>query len=222
MRRHHLPQQALLALLLCGCQSQGDAGPDASTVGARPAVSDAVEATTTAPVQRRHAPQSISGPIEATLLVDGPDARGLDDEGFASDAFPPMLPMDEHHAEAWLRDDCLMCHEEGVLGAPPIRHRGMSPVLKTASCRSCHVAADPDAGPLTDMLGNERIQFAPDAFPPTLPSDENHAGAWLRTDCLQCHEGGILGAPKVRHEGMSRWLLEASCRTCHIPGSASQ
>lgn len=63
-------------------------------------------------------------------------------------AFPPMMPNSEYHRRAWAIEDCLMCHETGVLGAPIARHEGMPAILLDAKCRSCHVqprAIDSDA-----------------------------------------------------------------------------
>ena len=89
--------------------------------------------------------------------------------------------------------------------------------VKQAKCRSCHVAADPDAAPLTNLVGEEKAEFRADAFPPTMPMNEAHADAWMRDDCLLCHKWGVGGAPKVRHAGMSEALLLAKCRSCHLP-----
>lgn len=62
------------------------------------------------------------------------------------------------------------------------------------------------------------VTFADNAFPPLLPKDDDHAGAWMRTDCLLCHDNEDKDAPQIEHEGMSSWLLEARCRSCHLPG----
>ncbi len=129
--------------------------------------------------------------------------------GFAPNAFPPTLVGAEFHGEAWTRTDCLLCHEAGRDGAPVVEHEGMSPLLLESKCRTCHVPE-----PAGDFIYN--------AFPPTLPDDDSHADAWLRDDCLLCHETGTNDAPIVRHADMSPELLKARCRTCHvmIPGSA--
>lgn len=60
---------------------------------------------------------------------------------FAYNAFPPTLPDDNLHVDAWSRSDCLLCHESGIRDAPIVRHRGMSPQLLKAQCRSCHVVS---------------------------------------------------------------------------------
>ncbi len=159
--------------------------------------------------------------IDPAVMIDGAALSTNDDEGFAMNAFPPMLPETEHHMDAWLRNDCLVCHEEGVVGAPVVRHRGMSRMLLKANCRTCHVFPDADAGPLTNLAGEEIQVFEANAFPPTLPVDDSHSQAWMRKDCLMCHQWGAEGAPKVRHYGMSTLLLEANCRSCHLPGANS-
>jgi len=131
------------------------------------------------------------------------------DVEFASFAFPPTLPRDDYHVNAWLRKDCIMCHETGIAGAPVVHHRGMSSALLGAQCRTCHVVAGaPSPGEVT---------FLRRAFPPTLPMDVSHENSWLRDDCLKCHEAGLDGAPQVRHQGMAELLLEARCRSCHVP-----
>ena len=135
---------------------------------------------------------------------------------FADSAFPPTLPSDEAHANPWLRDDCLLCHETGTGGAPIVQHSGMSKILLSARCRSCHVEVAPDAP------DDGEVPFARNAFPPTLPDDDYHRGAWLRDDCLLCHETGIQGAPRVVHNGMTPMLLQARCRSCHVPSVASE
>ncbi len=71
---------------------------------------------------------------------------------------------------------------------------------------------------------SENVQFASNAFPPTIPDSQDHQDAWQRNDCLRCHETGVDGAPAVRHAGMSPILLKAKCRSCHvfIKGAAPQ
>jgi hypothetical protein len=58
---------------------------------------------------------------------------------FAANAFPPMIPASNSHREAWSNDNCLLCHEDGVKGAPIVKHKNLPKVLLTAKCRSCHV-----------------------------------------------------------------------------------
>lgn len=66
------------------------------------------------------------------------------DERFAEFAFPPMIPASPSHQGAWNRADCMLCHEDGLKGAPIAEHRSMlseaqRKILRTAKCRSCHV-----------------------------------------------------------------------------------
>ncbi len=148
-------------------------------------------------------------------------------DGFDEHAFPPTLPVDEAHVSAWTPENCLLCHEEGTQGAPVVQHTGMSPVLLSASCRTCHVpgaqvsSAGPATGPASGLASEASVSFSGNAFPPVLPHDTSHEGAWERTDCLLCHQDGASDAPRVQHEGMSRLLLKARCRTCHLPSVAS-
>jgi len=77
------------------------------------------------------------------LLIPGQkpiEPRPADDDAlFALYAFPPMIPASDSHKEAWLDDNCLLCHETGVRDAPIVRHKDLPPVLLKAKCRSCHV-----------------------------------------------------------------------------------
>jgi hypothetical protein len=76
------------------------------------------------------------------VLIPGSTPRPEEVRGqgeFAANAFPPMMPASESHAEAWTKDDCLMCHTTGIAGAPEIKHEGLPELLLTAKCRTCHV-----------------------------------------------------------------------------------
>lgn len=66
-------------------------------------------------------------------------APAEEEQLFAQNAFPPMIPASESHREAWQKDNCLLCHEDGNRGAPIVKHEGMPPLLLKAKCRSCHV-----------------------------------------------------------------------------------
>jgi hypothetical protein len=66
------------------------------------------------------------------------------DPRFEPDAFPPMIPASPSHRGAWKREDCMLCHEDGLRGAPIAKHESMlssaqRKILRTAKCRSCHV-----------------------------------------------------------------------------------
>ncbi|MGV6814616.1 MAG: multiheme c-type cytochrome [Phycisphaerales bacterium] len=72
--------------------------------------------------------------------------RGLDtyepkveESEFASWAFPPMMPNNDKHAQAWGENNCLMCHEDGIRGAPVVKHDGLPRLTLKSKCRSCHV-----------------------------------------------------------------------------------
>ena len=58
---------------------------------------------------------------------------------FEPNAFPPMIPASRSHPQAWTRDDCLLCHDDGMRGAPKLVHEGMPQLLRRVKCRSCHV-----------------------------------------------------------------------------------
>ena len=73
----------------------------------------------------------IPGNIEFT-----PDAKDLE---FASWAFPPMMPNNYKHIQAWGERNCMMCHEDGTLGAPVVKHDGLPEITLIAKCRTCHV-----------------------------------------------------------------------------------
>ena len=66
------------------------------------------------------------------------------------------------------------------------------------------------------------MQFASNAFPPTLSDTEWHRGGWDLNACLRCHETGVGKAPRVFHKNMPVVLLKAKCRSCHvlIPGDS--
>jgi len=136
---------------------------------------------------------------------------------FDANAFPPTLPDTEWHQDAWVRQDCLRCHETGVEDAPIVRHEGMPPILLRAKCRTCHVIA-PGQKPrgAKKILDPPTGEFNVDAFPPMIPASGSHRRAWRRDDCLLCHEDGTHNAPIVMHTGMPTMLLKAKCRTCHV------
>ncbi len=197
---------ALSLAAFTACQTQTEKPIDPAQGGV---MGESAEVGSTAP--------GAQDSVELAQVLDDEEPLALDDESFLTNAFPPMLPVNEAHAGSWLREDCILCHETGVAGAPILVHRGMPKLLKQAKCRTCHVPPDADASPLTNMKGEGVSLFNADAFPPVLPMDESHANAWMREDCLLCHEWGVAGAPKVRHSGMTELLLQAKCRTCHLP-----
>ncbi len=75
------------------------------------------------------------------VLIPGlePRQRPRPADPFLDNAFPPMIPASDSHRDAWTTDTCLLCHTNGIKGAPLVRHEGMPPILLEAKCRSCHV-----------------------------------------------------------------------------------
>jgi len=161
---------------------------------------------------------SVKAPTEDDSAMTRPAES---DDFFARSAFPPVMPDTEFHQDAWERGDCRLCHVWGVYEAPHIRHEGMPKVLLAARCRTCHLLI---RGGNSDSETGET--FARNAFPPTLPDDKDHQNPWAQKECLDCHQSGKDGAMLVRHDGMSKVLLTARCRTCHVlvrnPESASE
>ena len=216
LKRTLLPLAVASVAALWACQSDtggSAAGPSSSAQA--PAVHPQ-----TAP-QSAHAGTAgeASAMTPAEVVAPGvvPDAvPGFTPTEFVDNAFPPTLPGDENHSNAWLRTDCLMCHENGIQDATLVQHNGMSKLLLSGNCRSCHVVVAPEAEP------DDEFPFARNAFPPTLPTDDSHSNAWLRDDCTMCHENGIQGAPRIVHRDMAPLLLKARCRSCHLPRVASE
>lgn len=76
------------------------------------------------------------------VLIPGskPRKREAAKSRFEPNAFPPMIPASARHRDAWLVNNCLLCHDESRIGgAPMVKHEGMPKVLLQAKCRSCHV-----------------------------------------------------------------------------------
>ncbi len=157
-------------------------------------------------------------PVEAPAKVV---AVRQSETPFEDDAFPPTISDSAWHASAWQQDDCLRCHETGVGKAPEIVHRGMSPILKTAKCRTCHVEI-PNELPHWGAKEKAKSKIAEDrgfasfAFPPSIPASQSHRKAWLKDDCRMCHDNGISGAPAIVHKRIPAIALESKCRTCHV------
>lgn len=166
---------------------------------------------------RKTSEQIESAPAKTPdLVVMNEDAEESAFTAFAAYAFPPLLPQNENHSNSWLRKDCLLCHQAGISGAPVIKHESMSDALLSARCRTCHLDA-----PATADLSEYDHSFSSDAFPPTLPFDDTHGQAWLKDDCMLCHETGVGRAPIVKHTGMADDLLLGRCRSCHLPSVSS-
>jgi hypothetical protein len=79
------------------------------------------------------------------VLIPGQEPRGVKakqrqkEDEYNIGAFPPMIPDSGSHRDAWRRDDCLLCHEDGIKDAPIVRHEGLPKLLLKVKCRSCHV-----------------------------------------------------------------------------------
>jgi len=149
------------------------------------------------------------------LVADDTDP----DTGFAGNAFPPTLSDTDWHRDGWLVNDCMRCHETGVMDGPVVMHKGMPERLVTAKCRTCHVLIPgDDENAIIIVQEDENDMFEDYAFPPVLPNSKAHLDAWTIEDCLRCHEEGVDDAPVVKHESehLPRLLLKAKCRTCHV------
>ena len=72
-------------------------------------------------------------------LIGGCVPAATEGSAYAEGAFPPTLSDEEYHQKDWTRDDCLVCHKSGQLGAPAVEHLGMPALQKDAKCRTCHV-----------------------------------------------------------------------------------
>lgn len=63
----------------------------------------------------------------------------VEESKFASWAFPPMMPNNTDHDQAWGENNCLMCHEDGIKDAPIVKHEGLPRLTLKSKCRTCHV-----------------------------------------------------------------------------------
>jgi len=75
------------------------------------------------------------------VLIPGntDSTQKVEDSGFASWAFPPMMPNNESHEQAWGENNCLLCHEDGTRDAPIVKHEGLPRMTLKSKCRTCHV-----------------------------------------------------------------------------------
>jgi len=123
----------------------------------------------------------ISSAIFLTLLFVGAGALNAQEK--------PAVP--EHDMAG--KDNCAMCHAEGVTGATktPASHEGRD----QKSCVACHSADSPlQAG------------TAPTAISHDLEGKEN---------CAMCHAEGVMGAnktPESHGDGVA-----GQCVACHKP-----
>ncbi|HHI79130.1 MAG TPA: hypothetical protein ENK02_04055 [Planctomycetes bacterium] len=75
------------------------------------------------------------------VLIPGSKAKVIEKKSsrFLENAFPPMVPASPSHKNVWRNNDCLLCHDSGIRGAPVVKHKGMPRILLKSKCRSCHV-----------------------------------------------------------------------------------
>lgn len=107
----------------------------------------------------------------------------------AQDATPPVPTHDMAG-----KDNCAMCHGEGVMGAPVMpaaSHEG----LENDVCMACHAESSPmQAG--------------------TAPSEVPHDAAG-KENCAMCHGEGVMGAPKTPDNHAE--IGADQCSLCHSP-----
>ena len=206
-------QPTITALLAAGALA---AAFGLGTVGEKP------ERATpgTAPVAEAAADAQVTAKTGDHGVVVGDSDVDVDHQsGFAVNAFPPTLPDQKWHQNAWRRQDCMDCHETGVQDAPIVRHIGLPALAKQVKCRWCHVLipGKTEARPASERPPEVNDEYASWAFPPMMPNNSRHRGAWGKNQCLVCHEEGVRGAPKVNHDpGLPRLALMVKCRSCHV------
>ena len=77
--------------------------------------------------------------VLGAVLIAGCSPAQSGETAFAEGAFPPTLSDEEYHQRDWTRNDCMVCHQTGQLGAPVMVHEGMPTLQNDAKCRTCHV-----------------------------------------------------------------------------------
>ena len=125
-------------------------------------------------------------------------------EGAPALAPSPAAPaLGELPHEVAGREDCLMCHEEGIAGAKqvPADHAGKA----NDTCQLCH---EPPAAEGTPAL-------APSPTAPALGELPHEVAG--REDCLMCHEEGIGGAQQVPADHAGK--ANDTCQLCHKPSA---
>ena len=124
-----------------------------------------------------------SSAVFMTLLFVGAGALNAQEK--------PVVPVPEHDMAG--KDNCAMCHAEGVMGATkmPASHEGRD----QKSCVACHSADSP-----------LQSGTAPPAIPHDLEGKDN---------CAMCHAEGVMGAtkmPESHGDGVA-----GQCVACHQP-----
>ena len=99
------------------------------------------------------------------------------------------------------REDCLLCHGEGIGGGQKVLadHAGR----ENDTCQLCH---EPPAA-------EEAPALAPSPTAPALGELPHEVAG--REDCLMCHEEGIAGGQKVPADHAGR--ENDTCQLCHEP-----
>jgi hypothetical protein len=194
------------------------AAPVAEPAPNEPATTAAATVPDPSPVQEPAAapPEIVEKPDKPKKQADPKPVAPISDDEFMDNAFPPILPDTERHQQAWLRNDCMRCHETGVEEAPVLEHKDLPPILLTAKCRSCHVLIPGTPVPPKPKVDPAEDDFAGFAFPPMIPASGSHLETWTRDDCMLCHEDGTKDAPIVVHKDLPRLYLEVKCRSCHV------
>jgi len=208
-------------VLYAACQGSGNDEIMASELETGSVLACDAESGNTIPVEAaRSAPEPVQDEPEKEgkgnkQAADTPPVEAEADVVFEDYAFPPTISDVKYHHKAWYKNDCLRCHETGVGDATQVMHKGMSDILLTAKCRTCHVLI-PGQAAIEPRPSDDSEGYEPYAFPPMIPASVSHGNAWTKDNCLLCHESGVRGAPKVKHAGMSKLLLSVKCRSCHV------
>jgi hypothetical protein len=214
---------ALLAVLFVTCQAKGTGGVESVGVSEIEEIAAIEPAGTEAlPQDEKPVPKTPPKTPPKKKTAEKPVAKttpGGKESGkgqeYAPNAFPPVVSDVDYHKGAWMKNDCLRCHETGVGEATEVEHKDMPDILLTAKCRSCHLL-------IRGQLPIEKKKSADDkyainAFPPMIPASVSHKDSWTNDSCLLCHEGGgVKNAPVVKHKDMPKLLLKAKCRSCHV------
>ncbi len=208
-----------LGLTPTGCTSPEAEAPVAETRPVEtvtPTPAEPSEPPVVQPAAAEEPRQEPPAETESTVPLEIPVEETAQEPEYSSNAFPPVMPDTDRHQRAWVRHDCLRCHETGVELAPLVKHAGMPEILLQAKCRTCHTLIPGTPVPPKAPPTEEEQLFSGGAFPPMIPASGSHTAAWAKDDCLLCHEDGTRGAPIIEHKGLPKILLQAKCRTCHV------
>ncbi len=113
---------------------------------------------------------------------------------------PPQIP----HSLEGREGRCLLCHEEGVAGAPrvPVNHAGRA----SDTCTACHQPAA--SATTTPVVTATPTPTAAPAGPPAIPHTLEG-----RDLCLGCHGSGSPAFPQVPADHAGR--ANETCTLCH-------